>query len=532
MRCPVLSLIACLVRNGLVLSGKESFAAKLEFFQRSVPQSRYSSTGSRQANTRCVMLTLRFGFVGLLALSLGWLALMANGSQGQTTAKQLEAYKKTANEPGEARAVLVGFKDGSVSISKPINPADQAAFTQMAQYLVNRVTYPEYHVTITESTELQPKSADKTVAKLIDDLRKVIIVPPADGKITLPQEEYIRELGIPLNKYLSEILIQEKGKMPPAIIRVNAGRLLAVACESGAPALWPTVITLINNPETPPELLYYALKAAEGLLGGFDVSRLSRLAAQPEDADKLLFDMVRALEEVVIKGPKIANKVYIENGSQPTLSTDPNTKAEQLFPEQIAAVQMYRLQAIRALARFRNDTIGGKAKPAYEVRPIFTLARVVVGDPSITPALNKKEVAEAVLGLIRVNPSANINLDELAYAVSYGLRVVYSTKAANSDDTSLPWKGLSGRMTIALQDWLGAISKAPRLVPKQKESISSLVKKATDGLFNPAINPTVGAGGINPVKLELIDDWQRDNPPANDRQLFSDVKTFKLVYNK
>ena len=136
------------------------------------------------------------------------------------------------------------------------------------------------------------------------------------------------------------------------------------------------------------------------------------------------------------------------------------------------------------------------------------------------------------MGLVRVNPSANINLDELAYAVSYGLRVVYSTKAANSDDTTLPWKGLSGRMNIALQDWLSAISKAPRLVPKQKESISSLVKKTADGLFNPSINPTVGAGGINPVKLDLIDDWQRDNPPANDRQLFSDVKTFKLNYSK
>ncbi len=478
------------------------------------------------------MLTLRFGFVGLLALSLGLLAWMAEGSQGQTTAKQLEPYKKTANEPGEARAVLVGFKEGSVSISKPINAADQAAFTQMAQYLVNRVTYPEYHVTTPEPTDLQPRPAAKTVAQLIDDLRKSLIVPPADGKITLPQEDYIREFGIPLNKYLADILIQEKGKMPPAIIRVNAGRLLAVACESGAPALWPTVITLIKNPDTPPELLYYALKAAEGLLGGFDVSRLSRLAALPEDADKLLFDMVRALEEVVLKGPKIADKVHVESGSQPVLSTDPNAKVDRLLPEQIAVVQMYRLQAIRALARLRNDSIGGKAKPTYEVRPLFTLARVAVGDPSITPALNKKEIAEAVLGLVRVTPSANVNLDELAYAVSYGLRVVYSTKAANTDDTTLPWKGLSGRMTIALQDWQSAISKAPRVLPKQKESINSLVKKASDGLFIPSISPTVGAGGINPVKLELIDDWQRDNPPVNDRQLFSDVKTFKLIYNK
>ncbi len=35
--CLALGLLACLVRNGLVLSGKDSFAVNLEFFQRSVP---------------------------------------------------------------------------------------------------------------------------------------------------------------------------------------------------------------------------------------------------------------------------------------------------------------------------------------------------------------------------------------------------------------------------------------------------------------------------------------------------------------
>jgi len=478
------------------------------------------------------MRLLRLLFAGSLACIYSMLASGPERASGQTFAKQLEPYRKTANEPGAARGRLTEFQEGKVALTKPAE-FDLAVFAAMAQYLVNRVTHHEYYASV-DSTELRPKPGEKNVAELISELRKYLLVPPADGKLTLGQEDYIRELGVALDKALVGILLPEKGKAaPPPLIRVNAARLLAVACESGAPAHWPTVTGLLKNPETPPELLFYALKASEGLLGGFDIARLSRLAPAPEAAEAVLYDLVHTLEVMVEKGPPILGKLHVEGASQPTLTTDPKAKpGESLLPDQVTALQLYRLQAIRALARLRSDVLGGKVKPALEVRPVYTLARVAIGDPSISPPFNRKEVAEAVIGMIRVNPGANLNLDELAYAISYGLRIVFAAKATNADDSSLAWKGYAGRLNAAFQDWQPSAVK--RAQGKQKESITSLVKKATDGLVTPVLNPSAGAGG-NAVKLELIDDWQRDNKPTNEQQLFSDAKSsdakpYKLAY--
>ena len=479
-------------------------------------------------NSRCVMRTLRFGSAILSTLAI--LAFLPLVARGQTLAKQLESFRKPANEPGGARGQITEFRDLKVTLTSP-TPADKAVFTQMAQFLINRVTHHEFHATSPEPAELKPRPADNTVTKLISDLRAFLLVPAADGTLTLPQEAYIREFGIALNASLTPILVTEKGKAPPpSIIRVNAGRLLEVACGSGATAHWPMVIGLLKNPETPPDVLFYALKAAEGLLGGFDVSRLSRLDPVPEKAEQILYDLVHELEGIVIQGPKILGKIHVEGGSRPTLVTDPKAKPTSLHAEQLVAIQLYRLQAIRALARLRNDILGGKVNTALELRPVYTLARVAIGDPAITPALSKKEIAEAVIGLVRINPGANLNVDELAYAVSFGTRVVFGAKAANAEDATIPWKGYAGRMNAAFQEWQANSAKNTRVVAKQKESINSLVKKSFDGLFNPVINPPSGATTANPVNLQVIDGWQVDNAPGNAQQLFSDVKTFKLVY--
>ena len=74
------------------------------------------------------------------------------------------------------------------------------------------------------------------------------------------------------------------------------------------------VIGLLKNPDTPPEVLFYALKAAEGLLGGFDVSRLSRLDPVPATAEQVLYDLVHTLEDMVIKGPTILGKIHVADG--------------------------------------------------------------------------------------------------------------------------------------------------------------------------------------------------------------------------
>lgn len=458
-------------------------------------------------------------FVGIFVLVLP--------AQAQTLAKQLETYRKAAPEPGDARSRIVEYRDGKIALTTPTE-ADKSVFNLMAVYLINRVTHHEYHIQTPEPAELKPRPADKTVNELVNDIRKWLLVPPADGKITLGQEDYIREFGAALDKPLAAILLVEKGKQSPTIIRVNAARLLAVVCESGAPAHWPTVTKLLASSETPPEILYYALKAAEGLLGGFDVSRLGRLAAGPEAAEKTLYDLVRLLEDVIVKGPPILDHLYVETSS-PKLATDPKGPAITPVPEQLLAIQLYRLQAIRALARLRNDVLGGKAKAAYEVRPVYTLARVAVADPAIRPEFGKKEIAEAVIGLARINPSAALNVDEIAYAMSYGLRGLFAVKAANAEDATIFWKVYAGRMNAAFQDWQANIAKNPRVTAqKVKDAVNSLAKKSADGVFTPVLNATTGSQ--NTINLTVIDDWQREFPPTNDRQLFNDVKTFKLTY--
>ncbi len=473
------------------------------------------------------MNILRFA----LPLSTVLLLLVPGGrASAQTPAKQLELFKKTATEPGQALTRMAEYRNGTAALTKP-GIAERADFTATAQYLVNRVTHAEYLLP-PDTADLKPKSADKTVTKLIAEMKTYLIVPGPDGKLTSGQETYIRELGTAFKDAFGPILIPEKGKpAAPPIIRVNAGRMLAEACETGAPALWPFVTGLLKSPDTPPEVVFYALKSAEGLLGGFDISRLGRLAATPEESETVFYDLVHTLEIMVEKGPPILGKLHVDGAAQPTLATDPKSQpASALVAEQVIALQLYRLQAIRALARLRSDVIAGKVKPGSEVRPVHILARVAIGDPTISPAFNGKEVAEAVIGLTRVNPGPDLNLDELTYAIASGTRAVFAPKAGNYEDASLPWKGIAGRMNAALQDWQILVAK--RANAKQKDAIASLLKKANDGLFVPISNPTAGVGGINPVKLDPLDDWLRDNKTKGD-PLFSDGPAptpYKLNY--
>src|SRR5262249_42969035 len=143
--------------------------------------------------------------------------------------------------------------------------------------------------------------------------------------------DYIREFGAALDTALKDVI----EKNPDArIIRVNATRMLAAACRSGATAHYPTVLGLLTNPTTPPEVKYYALQAAGNLLAAYDVNNYPPRAhtAKPKEVAPL----IAALQDAILKPETV---LPTPGGTVP--------------PDQVAVRAFFRRHAVRALAQVR-----------------------------------------------------------------------------------------------------------------------------------------------------------------------------------
>ena len=236
---------------------------------------------------------------------------------GQTVAN-LKDYRLEPKQPaGELITKMNDLQTGKVRVKGPDYEANKLLIQQYAQYVIFRATFESYY-NLPETGELKPRTSEQNFDNVISDLNSRILVPTPEGdlkKLTLVQAEYIDEFAEQIEKAVTAVY----AKNPPAIIRVNTARLLAVAAKSGAPAHAKTIIAMLNNTyfkvagkasETPPEVLYYALKAAENLLAAYDPKVLfgdqaSRHSLVPAD----LTALVKILEEMVVKGPKVADKV-------------------------------------------------------------------------------------------------------------------------------------------------------------------------------------------------------------------------------
>jgi hypothetical protein len=436
--------------------------------------------------------------------------------------------REKVNEAKEARG-----------LTKADLPAYREQFKAFAKYYADYVAHPlVYKAGQDPSVRFDSQGSPiKSVEELAKEIDRFILEPNpfvkvAGGnpnpKVNFENADYIREMGEALDAAFKPLM---KGQ--DRIVRVNATRLYAVCCKSGAAAHWPTVTELLKNQNTPTEVKYYALQAAGNLLSAYDVfdykSRRHALSKEPRsDADKEIGALVAAIEKCV---------------------TDPNAvvaipegKVQNADPEQLAVVAFVRRQAIKALGQVRFITLPGPdGKPIY---PAVTLAKVCMSDAALVPQPNPSECAEAVIGLCNMSPNPNgtpikgFNPDALAEAVASGI-ITFASPRADPFNRSLPWRGYSMRLADAMRSWrqlfdpifdpLQPQNADPNAVPKV---IGDLVAKTQSAVLAP-IDKVDATGKPDPaarVDIQGLKDFVKTVQSAKNRtgQLINGVPATAL----
>jgi hypothetical protein len=342
--------------------------------------------------------------------------------------------------------------------------------------------------------------------------------------------------------------------------------MLAVATRSGAPAHAKLIQELLTNQfykagdkpvQTPPELLYYTLKAAEGLLAAYDPLAQALPNSYRHSVPEVeLVPLLKALEEMVLKNPPVADRAAELNPDKPPTAVplgkpddqpaDPAAKpkepaapgaldARTLTTEQVTLVQFYRRAAVRALARVRTDVVGGEAD-VPQVRPAYALAKVAVSDVSIVPAPSPAEVAEAVIGLCGLHPTPALQIDELGQVLAYGVRLFAgaqvddrgrSTVDPDTFRPALPWKTYAARMAAAFNGLKRRTQTHPRL-RQQQAAVNALADAVIANITTPIEKDDSSVGGV-PSPDTLIR-WAEQYPAKDpNRSLYNDSPQYKLT---
>jgi len=338
------------------------------------------------------------------------------------------------------------------------------AFAALAKYNVEYVTHPRVYSAPQEFAPVVVKGVPiKTVDDLITDLSRHVLVPlpPPQSQVGPDHADYIRELGAALDAGLKVVIETNDDR----IVRVNATRLLASACRSGATAHYPTVTALIAEPATPTEVRYYAFQAAANLLAAYDLNdyRSRKHSAPPKEVAAL----IEALQTAVVKPAGGGN-------------------LQALGEEQLRVIGFVRRQAVRALGQVRFAEFQvGKGPSVY---PAFTLARVAASDPALAPAPGPAEIADAIAGICNMTPptlpvgSAEQYAYAMTDAIATGLVAFATPRAANRDDKTLAWRGTAARLGDALKLWRALYD--PNFNPAQPGAYSAaLVPKPVSDLL-------------------------------------------------
>jgi hypothetical protein len=493
-----------------------------------------------------------------IASALCWVSQPATAQFGLVKgSKLIEAKEPTS----DAKIKFGEMQRGSLRVKGADQKSNLAILKLNAQYYVYRVTYEEYY-DVLSSGDLKARPENKSVEGLNKDLLSSILIPAPDNnpKFSIDQGDFIFEYGAALDEAFRTVL----SKNPPVLIRTNAARMMATAAKSGAPAHAKTITELLTHKffkvgekfvQTPPEVYYYALKAAENLLAAYhpvwhlDPAKLTRHSLKEDE----LIPFVKLIEEIVLNGPTVMDKAYTpevtptlqspspppavpakvdpKNPTPPPASAPVAPKAsgvldaKSLTKEQLLVYEYYRRQAVRALAKVRFDIIGGGTP--NEIRPAFTLAKIAVSDFSIIPAPSPAEISEAVLGLIGLTPSTNLRIDEWAFIVARGTELMIAPKLESEENQTLPWRVLASRMNVALANLKKTAPVNSRFRPYQ-QSISKLCDVITSSITIP-IEKVDSTGAVKPSR-ELLAGWMQQNPPKDPgRSLFDDKPEYKLT---
>lgn len=397
----------------------------------------------------------------------------------------------------------------SKGVAKDKLPKLREQLAAFAKYHVDVLTHPNVYRAIQDPTKTF-KDPPPKLDDVFNDLdRRYILEPnPAlkDGtgavRVRPDHADYVREFGAAFDAALKPLV---EGNADRAV-RVNAARLYALVCKTGAAAHWPTVTAWVGNANTPTEIKHYALQAAANLLAAYDMfdypSRRHALSREPRpEADKEIGALIAAVQKCV---------------------TDPNAlvalpegKVENASGDQLAVVGFVRRQAVRALANVRFVQHPGP--DGSMIYPAATLARVAMSDPALVPSPPPAEYGEAVIGLCNMapawakNPIKGFNPDALVEAVATGVVNFAGPRASNPLDKSVPWRGYSLRMAEAFRNWrplFDPLFDPTRPTVYQEKDVPAAVNELIERTRTAVLAPIdkVAAGGgpdlSSPVNMQ------------------------------
>lgn len=434
---------------------------------------------------------------------------------------------------------VAAFKSAG-GVTKADAAKAKAAFEAFAKYHADYVSLHATH-TAPQDFRVEPPmtspSTPLTVDQLISELYRNLLVPSPlpvlnpvpgqaaigtasarDGEMIAKESEYIRGMGAALDKALGDIIRQSKEQ----VVKINATRMLAAACRSGAQDHWPTVTKLLTDPGIEPEIRYYALQAAGNLLAAYDITdyRSRRHAADPKTVGAL----IAAVQNAVLKADAILPLTDVQDEKGVVHKVVP--------PEQVPVVKFIRRQAIRSLGQVRfADFEAEKGKTLY---PAHTLALAALNKLPIAsfqinkdkieygPATKKEndtsdaaDAGEAVLGILNMAPpktgaAAKQYAAPMADVIATGVINWVGPRSAVPADKSLPWKGMAIKLDEGLKTWQGlydvnwnpvqpAIQAG--LVPQPAKDVAAAV---TSNILDPLGTTT------RPVNVTGLQTYQRD----------------------
>lgn len=468
-------------------------------------------------------------------LAMGTLAI-AQTAPGQNTGLKDPFQKKEPAVSGEVRGRVNEMRDGKRPFTKgEAEDANRKDLKNYAEFLIWRVTSKDVHSQLEPvKNELRPLNAtDKvTMHALLVDLERFIVVPTSTTRVPPDQADYIRVFGEELDKAIAPIL----NPNAPDYIRVNATRMLATVAKSGAKAHAPTILKLLDPKNTRPEMLFYAIRAAENLLAAYEPFSAGTATYYRHTVDDpTLFDLVRALEEITkweqvpfaVTGaaikpapaaapvpptpvpptpPALAPKTAAAP-AKPAMPLPPagridNASDAILTSDQLGVLHYYRRAAIRALAQVRVPIIvhPGDKGTLY---PVIVLGKFAVDDASLKFAPTPDEAAEAAIGLAGYHNFKGIEIESLLDAIAGGLVTFARAKANAPEDKTLAWKIYAARLGMALAEMRKVAANNPTLL-RYSAKIDSLANIAANEILNVIEKPVAN----RPPNVAAISSWK------------------------
>jgi hypothetical protein len=307
------------------------------------------------------------------------------------------------------------------------NQEDQAAVDMAARYYTYRLTWGD-----------NDKAGE--VNKLIDEFNSQ--VSNADSDAMRKGNPAFTEMYLKALAARAREVMQTK----QPIAAVNAARMLVRLTETGSEEAGDACLEAIKNangflePKAEAGAQFYALRGLRNLLARWAEAPPADGAPVPAGRKEREENYVQALVQVIERKP-------------PTGAVPPSS-------EEVAGMQVFRREAVRALAQYHNPALAD-AKGNIKLPSGLTLLKVVNSD-GLSPRARLDEQIEAAVGVARFQSKAlaSYQPDYAAQQIGY-LVVEMGGRAQPKDPTKFAWKVSAARLADALEAMRADVKAAP-----------------------------------------------------------------------